>query len=546
MRAQIDYLLAYVRGAWRFRWYALIVAWLVAVAGWTVSLQLPDEYEASARIHVDTASVLNPLMRGMIVESDVERRVELMTRTLLSRPNLAQIARETDMDLAAETPAQFERIVDELESRLRLSGTGRDNLYRISYRDTNPEQTKNVVQSTVDLLIEEIMGRTRQDSASATRFLDRKIEEYKKRMQEAEQRMIEFRQKHGSELSGGGDFYSRLEDRRSKLEQARFEVQMAQSRVSELEQQLEGETPVFGIMQEDGDGGPNVETPELDQKISNLEEQLDQLLLKYTDAHPRVNSLERQLERYRAEREKKRSRLAEERAGQSSGTNPLDRNPVHQDIRAALARAKAEAAAARTRVDQYRQQVAELEKRVNSTPELEAQYQELQRRYRDVKETHDELVERRDTAEISAEVERSEDQVEFRVVEPPRVPTEPAAPNRPLLITASLGAAAASYGGLGILLALLSPAFYSPADLRAAAQLPVIGIIGQVRTPKARRRRFAELALYGLVVALLLVAYATMIGIASGRLDGIAAYGDIAREYMEIARAYFDSALERF
>lgn len=545
MRAQLDYLLTYIRGAWRFRWYALIVAWLVAIGGWTMSLQLPDEYESSAQIHVDTASVLKPLMRGMVVESNVERRVELMTRTLLSRPNLEQIARETDMDLAAETPADFERIVNELENRLRLSGTGRDNLYRISYRDTSPEQTRDVVQTTVDLLIEEIMGRTRQDSASATRFLDRKIEEYKARMETAEQRLIEFRQQHGAELSGGGDFYSRLEERRSQLEQARFEFEMAQSRVSELEQQLEGETPVFGIMQEGSGNTPNVETPELDQKISSLQEQLDQLLLKYTDAHPRISSLERQLERYRTEREEERRRLAQQQAGQPSGSNSLDRNPVHQDIRAALARSKAEAAAARTRVDQYQQQVAELEKRVNSTPELEAQYRELERAYQDVKQTHDKLVERRDTAEISAEVERSEDQVEFRVVEPPRVPSEPAAPNRPLLITASMGAAAASYGALAILLAVLWPAFYSPADLRAAVQFPVIGTIGQVRTPRARKRRFAELSLYVLVVALLLLAYATMIGIASGRLDGVAAYGDMAVEYMEMARAYFNTALER-
>jgi uncharacterized protein involved in exopolysaccharide biosynthesis len=41
MLAQI---LAYVRGMWRYRWVALVVAWAVAVAGWVYVIQMPDVY----------------------------------------------------------------------------------------------------------------------------------------------------------------------------------------------------------------------------------------------------------------------------------------------------------------------------------------------------------------------------------------------------------------------------------------------------------------------------------------------------------------------
>jgi len=516
MREQLDLVWSYVRGAWRFRWYGLAAAWLVAVAGWTFSLKLPDEYQSSAQVHVDTASVLKPLMRGMVIQSNVERRVELMTRTLLSRPNLEEIARQTDMDLQADTPTEFDRIVADLEGRLRLSGTSRDNLYRISYQGRDPQKTRDVVQATVNLLVEESMGRSRQDSASATRFLDRKIEEYKARMEAIEQRLIEFRREHAAELSGGGDYYARLQDRKAKLEEARFELELARSRVAELERQMQGETPVFGIMGEGGDSGSGIQTPELDQKISSLEDELDELLLKYTANHPRVETLEQRLQRFRDEREQERKRLAEERAGQpdTSANQSLDRNPVHQEIRASLARARAEVAAARTRVDQYSKQVAELQARVDSTPEVEARHKDLQRQYEEVKATHDQLVDRRQTAEISAEVDRSEDQVEFRVVEPPRVPTEPAAPNRPLLLTASLGAAAAGYGALALLLTLLWPAFYTRAELQEAFNLPVLGAVEKVRTPRARKRVAVELSLYAVTVAGLLLAYGTVMAIA--------------------------------
>lgn len=515
MREQIDQLLSYVHGAWRFRWYGLAGAWVLAISGWAMTFNLPDEYESSAQVHVDTASMLKPLMRGMVIESNVERRVELMTRTLLSRPNLEEIARQTDMDLKASTPAEFDRIVDELEDDLRLVGTSQDNLYRITYLGHDPRHARDVVQATVNMLVEESMGRSRQDSQSATRFLDRKIEEYQARLDAAEQRLIEFRRAHAAELSGGGDYYSRLQDRQSRLEEARFELELARSRVTELERQLGGEEPVFGMMPDDGQFGADIATPELDQKIATLEEELDQLLLKYTDNHPRVDTLRVQLARFRKERDEKRRELAEAQAEQpSSAQSDVNRNPVYQDIRAALAQARAEAAAARTRVEQYSKQVTELQARVDSTPEVEAEHESLQRQFQEVKQTYDELVERQQTAEISAEVERSEDQVEFRVVEPPRVPSEPAAPNRPLLITASLGAAAAGYGALGVLMALIWPVFHTRAALHQAMQLPVLGAIEQVRTARARKRVSIELAVYAGAIATLLTAYGVIMAIA--------------------------------
>jgi len=516
MREQLDLMWSYVRGAWRFRWYALVAAWLVAAAGWTLSLKLPDRYEATAQIHVDTASVLKPLMRGMVIESNVERRVELMTRTLLSRPNLEEIARQADLDLEADTAAEFDVIVDILEAHLRLSGTARDNLYRISYQGTEPKKTRDVVQATVNLLVEESMGRSRQDKASATRFLDRKIEEYKARMEALEQRLIEFRREHAAELSAGGDYYERLQDRKARPEEARFQLELARSRVTELERQMEGETPVFGIMNEGGNPGTGIQTPELDQKIAGLEDTLDQLLLKYTANHPRVEALRQQLDSFREEREQERQRLAEQRAGQpiAQSGDLLDRNPVYQEIRASLARARADVAAARTRVKQYEEQVAQLQARVDSTPEVEARHKDLQRQYQEVRQTYDQLVERQKTAEISAEVDRSEDQVEFRVVEPPRVPTEPTAPNRPLFVTASLGAAAAGYGALALLLTLIWPTFHTRTELQETLNLPVLGAIERVRTPRARRRAAIELGLYTVAMAGLLPAYGTVMAMA--------------------------------
>lgn len=519
MREQIDLIWSYLRGMWRFRWYMLGVAWLVAGAGWAASLQMPDQYQASAQVHVDTESMLRPLMRGLVVDSNTERRVEFMTQTLLSRPNLEQIARQALPGLNNGSSDDLNRVVGELRRQINLEGTGQNNMYRISYRGEDPEVTHNVVQAAIDVLIERSMVRSRDDTESATRFLDRRIEEYRARLDEAEQRRIEFRRENAAELSGGGaagDYYQRLQQRMGDLEQARFELELARSREAELERQLGGETPVFGIM---ADGGARrAQTPELDQRIEAIEDEIDELLLRYTEEHPRVSSLVSQLERFEERRASERERLAAEgpRDDLFGGDPSLEQNPVHQEIRASLARARGEVAAARARVDQHQRQVRDLQERVDTVPEVEARFEQLTREFESIKAIYDDLVQRRQTAEISGEVDRSEDQVEFRIVESPRVPATPVAPNRPVLITASLGAAAAGYGALGLLLALMWPTFHTRASLRTALQLPVLGAIEQVYTHEARRRHWIELALYATAIAGLIAAYGVMLLLAGG------------------------------
>ena len=94
----IQQVITYLRGIWRFRWYAMGISWLVAVVGWVYVSALPDQYQSSAQVLVDTDSMLRPLLRGLAVESNIDQRVQLMTTTLMSRPNLEKLARMTDLE----------------------------------------------------------------------------------------------------------------------------------------------------------------------------------------------------------------------------------------------------------------------------------------------------------------------------------------------------------------------------------------------------------------------------------------------------------------
>ena len=84
MNESIEQLITLLRGTWEHRWTAMLVAWLAAMGGWVWVGMQPDRFEANTRVYIDTDSVLRPLLKGLTVETDVEQRLQLMTRTLLS------------------------------------------------------------------------------------------------------------------------------------------------------------------------------------------------------------------------------------------------------------------------------------------------------------------------------------------------------------------------------------------------------------------------------------------------------------------------------
>lgn len=156
-------LLVYLKGVWKYRWIALTAAWIVAMAGWAIVYKLPDDYQASARIYVDTQNVLKPLMAGMTVSPDLQQQVSIMSRTLISRPNVERVVRMVDLDIKVNDVKDQEKLVKDLMDKIKLGAAGRDNLFTIHYNNQNPKLAKDVVQSLLTILSKgglEIRNRT--------------------------------------------------------------------------------------------------------------------------------------------------------------------------------------------------------------------------------------------------------------------------------------------------------------------------------------------------------------------------------------------------
>ena len=91
-------------------------------------------------------------MSGLAVQPNVEQQVTMLSRTLISRPNVEKLVRMADLDLKNQSKAQQESTIDTVTAALSIQSTSRDNLYTLGYRDSDPETAKRVVQALVSIL----------------------------------------------------------------------------------------------------------------------------------------------------------------------------------------------------------------------------------------------------------------------------------------------------------------------------------------------------------------------------------------------------------
>ena len=163
-------------------------------------------------------------------------------------------------------------------------------------------------------------------------------------------------------------------------------------------------------------------------------------------------------------------------------------NPVYQQLTIAIAQADANMASLQARVKQMEKKGADLYRAVDRIPQIESEYTQLTRDLGIYQQKYREMVARRETAALSGEVESKTDVVDFRVVDPPRVPNEPAWPNRPLLVTA------VPLGGIGaglvvaLLLGLMRPTVDSRRQLRDLTGVPLLGMVTMIETEQRRRQ----------------------------------------------------------
>ncbi len=480
MNEAVEQVLGYARSIWRRRWIVLMTAWTVAVAGWVWVYLLENRYEAQARVYVDTQSLLRPLLSGLAMQPNTAQQVAMMTRTLASRPNLEKVARMTDLDLRAKTPQQQEALYNGLAAAINLQGTERENLYTIAYQNNSPDVAKRVVQALLTIFTESSLGGARKDISNTQKFIDDQLKAYEARLLEKEKQLEDFKRRNVGTMPGqGGDFYGKLNEINLALEQAKLDLEEVSNRKKQLQQQLDDQEEVLSTPLP---GGATVSA--LDGRIASLQTQVDNLRLRYTDLHPEITRTKQLITRLQEQKKQEEDALkAQPQAAIKA------QNPVYQQLSIAIAEADANMASLKARVAQMQTKRNQLYQSVDRIPQIEGEYTQLTRDYEVYKNNYASMLAKRETAALSSEVESKTDVVEFRVIDPPRVPSKPAWPNRPMLVVAVPIAGIGLGIALAFLLAQMRPSIENRRQLLELTAYPLLGMVTMIETDALRSRK---------------------------------------------------------
>jgi polysaccharide chain length determinant protein (PEP-CTERM system associated) len=506
MHNTLNFILEQIRGAWRFRRTALVVAWLVCVIGWLVVLALPDTWSAEARVYVDTRTRLSQVTHGIAVESNIASEAQAVREALLGGPQLEKLARLAVPGFATASPAAQADIIENLHTNLDVEASRDEeekqkdepaDLYTITYTDRNRQNARRVVDQLLRLFLANSLGGTQEGSEQAQQFLNQQIADYDKRLADAESRLADFKREHPGLVPGAtGDFFSRLHAETDELDHDRLALTVAEQKRDELRRQLAGELPVMGSSA--SGGGADIAT-----QIREAQAHLDDLLLRFTDKHPDVIAARRALEDLK---QRQKTELAAARHGDQAAiaASGLSANPVYQGMKLQLSQVDVEVAAARQQVADQEAKIAEQRKMINTAPQVEAEYERLNRDYDVTHKEYQALVERLSSAKLSDKADAT-GVVRFEVVDPPRASADPVFPKRPRLILAVLAAGLAAGLGIAWLMHQLRPVFTSPRQLTDITQLPVLGSVSMTWLERHRASGRRAVWAYSLGAALLLL-----------------------------------------
>jgi len=504
-----------IRSAWRYRWTAIATAWAVCVLGWIIVLSIPDQYRATASIYVDVSSRLDKVIGGVTIERDIESQLTRVRQEMLGRPVLEVVARESNLDKRADTDEEFSNLLADLQEEIVIVDMRRpqtrgnqqtDSIFSITFHDSDRMIALAVVQQLLDTFIEDVMESGRADSEEAKKFLVERIAEYSGMLRTREQALAGFKKEYVGLLPGeSGGYFDRLQTYMYELDTLKYEFRTSVSRRDALREQLTSENPDLpsGLLSPTGLAGLAQRNP-IDVRISQMEDALHELRLRYTDRHPDVVAAQAQLDSLYERRRLELAQISAATGAEFEGS-ALSSNPVYQSIQMALNEVKVEIAGKERQIQEHERRIADLQAKVDVIPEIEARVVELTRDYDQVKQMHDALVGRLEQERLGTAAERGD--LTFRIIEPPVADLRPVSPMRIQLLLGTLFAGLAAGGFVAFLASQMNPVFGSVKELRGYSGLPVLGAASIVWARSRKSRQRVNLALLGTASTMLFVAF---------------------------------------
>lgn len=496
----------------RRRWYFLAPLFILGLIGYALANVLPLQYKSSAFIIVEQRSVPDKLVEPNVLMT-LQKRLDSMTQQILSRTRLQRLIEESSLYASERKYRSMDDIIDMMRKRVAIEPvqpTGRkDDVtgFHVAFSDTNPYIAQRVTSELASLFIEQDASERTAQSQQTTAFLESQLDDARKKLDAAEQQLSDFKMKHLGELpSQQGANVSILTSLEAQLqantaaldraEQQRIYLESLQSQQMALRNMVAvaPASPPGAAPDQAGSAPVPSQTTSLalaQATLDDLWRQLHDLSTKFTDKHPDVIRVRKEITEWQA------------------AVNQLKAQPnSNAELASRLKATLAEIETDRRQAVDLRQRIQEVQAHLSQIPVTEQQMAEIERQDENAKAQVDSLLKKKDGSQLATNLEEQQGGEQFRLLDPASLPKHPDA--RPKVVMAGWALACAIGLGLTFLRELLDKSMHKQGDLEDYPGIAIMARIPTLRQPREdRRRAFRTKIEIAAVTCMVLVSLAT-------------------------------------
>ena len=482
------------------------------------ALLIPAEYRSTATILIEQQQIPQDLVRSTVT-GFAEQRIQVIAQRVMTSGNLMEIIKRHDLYARERRYEPRERILERMRDDIELSSISADVVdprsaramsatiaFTLGYRNRNSPVAFRVANELTSLFISENLKSRTQMAEDTSRFLDEEANRLQLKVDDLEQQLADYRGENFDRLPEFSQTNLQLLDRADRehaqvvadIDALNEKVVMLESRIAQSvnDQRFAGDNPRGFLL-----------TP--DQQRFALASELARALTLYTENHPSVKRLRRELLALDSESASVRETNGAGVALEGAVRNALDSSVI--GLQASLDSARLERDARRERLATLEALREDYRQRLNSSPEVEGRYRVLTRDYETAATKLNEIKAKLLEADLAQALEVERKAERFTLIDPPMRPQEPVWPNRPLLLT--LGAILAVAGSLVFIFVRshLDRAVYGLPQTRALlGAVPIMTVPAIVTDGDRRRQRRRQIGWSGGVAAAVLALAATV------------------------------------
>lgn len=485
-------------------------------------MALPSLYTSTVTLVVERQQVPEELVKSTVTGL-FDTRLQTISQEILSRSRLEGLISRFGLYGNLRKQASMDEVIDRMRKDIQLEPKFdlqqgmqrvRPSLtigFAIRYRGLDPPTVAQVANTIASFYIEENLKVRERQAVGTSEFLRTQVEDVKKRLDEQERRITEFKKRFMGALP------EQKQANLSTLERLNTQLRLnSDNQVRALERR---ETLRRQLGEAGGLAGPAGGSDATAVRIARLRQELTELRTRFSEKYPDVVRVKTEIAALERE-------LAEGKSdGKPGGSDAfVVADPYVRKLRDAVNEVEAELKVLKAEETHTRQAIARYQQRVEETPQREGQLLDLSRDYESTRNLYTSLLRRYDEAQLSESMEQRQKGEQFRIVDPAVPAQGPAAPNRALLMVAGLLVSIGLAIGAVLFAEQVDTSFHSAEDLRRFSAVPVLLSIPKVLTEgdaRRQRRRFWLAAVSSVLALSLLVGVAYFVAHGNEYLVGV-------------------------